>query len=258
MRGAALVARPAFGVGGVLAVLYWAAGSPVRDVRIVGDSPDFDRVLVAAVGLVAWACALWFGALVVTVTLAAGRGVAGCWAGRLSRRLGPRFMRTAARWIVGATLIAGPLASTPAFAASPSSSSGPNLDRPAAVAPLEAAPHAPASPPTSSGYPTNISLDLDRPMTPYLPPPPVDPKPAASTSDVTLLAGNTHRAEPDDSYVVRRGDTLWDVAARHLGPTASPADIAHEWPRWYAANRAAIGTNPQLILPGTVLHAPAG
>jgi nucleoid-associated protein YgaU len=57
--------------------------------------------------------------------------------------------------------------------------------------------------------------------------------------------------------VVRRGDCLWDIAARSLGPHASPAAVAHEWPRWFAVNRTVIGDDPDLLLPGTVLRAPA-
>jgi nucleoid-associated protein YgaU len=60
------------------------------------------------------------------------------------------------------------------------------------------------------------------------------------------------------AVVVRRGDSLWDLAARQLGPDASAADVAAEWPRWYAANRAVIGPDPGRILPGQRLVAPAG
>jgi len=56
--------------------------------------------------------------------------------------------------------------------------------------------------------------------------------------------------------VVRAGDTLWDIAARHLGPDADAAAIATAWPRWFAANRAAIGPDPDHILPGTRLVPP--
>lgn len=56
--------------------------------------------------------------------------------------------------------------------------------------------------------------------------------------------------------VVRPGDSLWAIAERHLGPQASAAAIETEWPRWYAANRALIGPDPDLITPGMVLHAP--
>jgi nucleoid-associated protein YgaU len=59
-----------------------------------------------------------------------------------------------------------------------------------------------------------------------------------------------------DTVVVHRGDTLWSIAARHLGPGATAAEIAHEWPRWYAANRNRIGADPDLILPGTPLVPP--
>jgi hypothetical protein len=51
---------------------------------------------------------------------------------------------------------------------------------------------------------------------------------------------------------------LWNIAARHLGPHASAAEIARAWPRWYAANRAVIGIDPGVILPGQVLYAPTG
>lgn len=60
------------------------------------------------------------------------------------------------------------------------------------------------------------------------------------------------------TVVVVRGDTLWDIAARHLPDGASAADVAAAWPAWYAANAATIGPEPGLILPGQVLVAPSG
>lgn len=65
-------------------------------------------------------------------------------------------------------------------------------------------------------------------------------------------------ARPDgDAVVVRRGDTLWDLVARHLGPDADSEEIAQAWPTWYSHNRAAIGDDPDLLLPGTILTRPA-
>jgi nucleoid-associated protein YgaU len=64
-------------------------------------------------------------------------------------------------------------------------------------------------------------------------------------------------AEPPAAVVVRRGDTLWGIAARHLGGRATPEAVAAEWPRWYAANRAVVGPDPHLILPGQRLRPPA-
>jgi nucleoid-associated protein YgaU len=61
----------------------------------------------------------------------------------------------------------------------------------------------------------------------------------------------------DEGVVVRRGDTLWSIAARSLGPAATAVEVAREWPRWHEANRHAIGDDPDLIRPGQVLHPPA-
>ena len=86
--------------------------------------------------------------------------------------------------------------------------------------------------------------------------------PALPAGDADLL----HRA-PRPSLIaaesarptqvtVRRGDTLWHIAARHLGPHASATEIAAAWPRWYAANRAVIGDDPDAIYPGQLLNEP--
>lgn len=55
---------------------------------------------------------------------------------------------------------------------------------------------------------------------------------------------------------MHRGDTLWDLAARHLGQEATSEEIARAWPQWFAANRDLIGSNPDLLLPGQVLRIP--
>ena len=57
--------------------------------------------------------------------------------------------------------------------------------------------------------------------------------------------------------VVHRGDTLWAIAARHLGGRPSDTQIDASWRTWYAANRAVIGNDPNLILPGQQLRPPA-
>lgn len=60
---------------------------------------------------------------------------------------------------------------------------------------------------------------------------------------VTLTA-----ADAGTTYVVRGGDTLWDIAAHHLGDGA-------RWPEIYAANRDLIA-DPDLIYPGQELRIP--
>ena len=71
-----------------------------------------------------------------------------------------------------------------------------------------------------------------------------------------LLTNAPTRPRPDGEVVVHRGDTLWDLARRQLGPQASDAEVAQAWPRWYAANRPVIGADPGRLLPGQRLVAP--
>lgn len=58
------------------------------------------------------------------------------------------------------------------------------------------------------------------------------------------------------SVVVRPGDTLWTLAAASLAPDASDAAVVQRWHAIHRHNRAAIGADPDLILPGTVLRLP--
>lgn len=64
---------------------------------------------------------------------------------------------------------------------------------------------------------------------------------AGTTADVVVLAG----------------DSLWSIAERHLGPGADATEVAAAWPRWWEANRAVVGDDPHLLLPGQRLVAPA-
>lgn len=84
--------------------------------------------------------------------------------------------------------------------------------------------------------------------------------PAAGTVEHTralvLPRGGPAAADEAGTVVVRRGDTLWDLARRHLPAGATDARIARAWPLWYAANRAVIGPDPGLLLPGQRLRVP--
>ena len=79
--------------------------------------------------------------------------------------------------------------------------------------------------------------------------------PEQPTASAEAPGGHNASAESDE-YVVQPGDTLWAIAAGHLGGDASAAQIARSWPAWYEANRTSIGSDPDLILPGTRLHPP--
>lgn len=65
------------------------------------------------------------------------------------------------------------------------------------------------------------------------------------TSTLAVAAGPAKVAGPATRYVVRPGDTLSGIAAA-LG-------VRGGWPALYAANRQAIGPDPNMIHPGTVL-----
>ncbi|MCB7137234.1 LysM peptidoglycan-binding domain-containing protein [Cellulosimicrobium marinum] len=68
---------------------------------------------------------------------------------------------------------------------------------------------------------------------------------------VTRDLGTTTR-----EVVVVRGDTLWSIAERELGPGATVGDVAAEVSRWHAANQDVVGDDPDLIRPGQVLVPP--
>jgi nucleoid-associated protein YgaU len=97
------------------------------------------------------------------------------------------------------------------------------------------------------------------------PSPPIHPgwQPAPPVVNPGMLAAPATRAPAEaaateaEGVTVQAGDTLWDIAARHLGHRASDLDVALQWPRWYQANAALIGQNPDVLLPGQILQPPS-
>jgi len=77
---------------------------------------------------------------------------------------------------------------------------------------------------------------------------------ASSTTQVTLAstlsvaAAPKTVARPVSRYAVRPGDTLSGIAARFA--------VRGGWPALYAANRPLIGSDPNVIRPGTILVLP--
>jgi hypothetical protein len=61
------------------------------------------------------------------------------------------------------------------------------------------------------------------------------------------------RPAPEPSttpLVVEPGDSLWSISEEHIGPGATPEQIAYEVERIFELNRERIGENPNLIFPG--------
>ncbi len=181
-------------------------------------------VAALALLLLGW---LWAGA--VATALATRPGRLGARAAALSARIAPRLLRGLVCGALGAGL---------------------------ALAPPATASPAPA------GYATAL-LAGERAPDPTLAP---DPAPAPDwvpraparrpQPDPALLVRRPGSDDEPAEVVVRRGDTLWEIAARHLGAGSSTAEVARAWPRWYAANRAVIGADPDLIRPGQRLRVP--
>jgi hypothetical protein len=65
-----------------------------------------------------------------------------------------------------------------------------------------------------------------------------------STTDDEKGASATTR------LVVEPGDSLWSISEEHIGPGATPEQIAYEVERIFELNRDQIGENPNLIFPG--------
>jgi LysM repeat protein len=87
-----------------------------------------------------------------------------------------------------------------------------------------------------------------------VPPAQANIRTASSTTQVTLAstlsvaAAPKTVARPVSRYAVRPGDTLSGIAARFA--------VRGGWPALYAANRPLIGSDPDVIHPGTVLVLP--
>ena len=60
----------------------------------------------------------------------------------------------------------------------------------------------------------------------------------------------TQDSSTNDSYTVKTGDCLWDIAEKELGDPL-------RWVEIYELNQDMIGSNPNLIHPNVVLHLPS-
>lgn len=83
-------------------------------------------------------------------------------------------------------------------------------------------------------------------------PPPTPPSEAPPAPKASPGAADDTGA----TYTVVSGDCLWSIATALLGPGVSLAEIADAVDDLWIANSAAIGTDPDLLLPGQVLQLP--
>ena len=208
--------RTAAAAGGVLSAVLLASTPPAAALRLV-TAPDAGDPTGAVVG----GAALLAWTLACWLLLAVATTTAGHLPG-VAGRAGARVARRVApRAVRRAVEVALGLAVTGAvLGAGPAAASGP-------------------SSPGDTPAPAAISLDWG-----------ATPPAAASAATTTET--------PTAPVVVSPGDSLWAIAERDLARAAPPSDaeVAAAWPAWWAANRDAIGPDPDLLHPGTSLVPP--
>ena len=228
---AGLQTRPA-GPGG------WAASLPALETQ-AGH-----LCAVAGSVLLLWWCV---GAVcAVSSSLLSRRGYQV--AGRRTALLAPPFMRRLAAAALGAGLL---VQAGPAYAAAPS----PGVSAASPAVPEEAVP-GPAGAPALAA---TAAAAADEPPTPLWQPDPVAPGSTLLTRPGRSTATESETSVSPDingEIQVAAGDSLWSLAARQLGPAADPAAIAAQWPKWFELNRAVIGDDPDLLVPGQLLRIP--
>ncbi len=228
VRSRAVRAGAVLGTLLVVALGLWEVVRRLADQVTAGAPVRSDELVVGVVASVALALTSWLAVGVLVLALASVPGAVGRAASCLAEAVTPVAVRRAVGMVLGVTVAAG-VTPGACVAAAPSPASVVGLDRP---------------------HPGFVPL----PDPGWVPEPPaVRPQP-----DLRVLAPRRDEVAPDDAVevVVRRGDTLWSIAARHLGPHPSEAEVAHAWPAWFDTNRAVVGDDPDLLLPGQVLRAP--
>jgi nucleoid-associated protein YgaU len=159
-------------------------------------------------------------------------------------------LRRAPRWagrsatVLLALSLASPAAAVPG---APAERTVATAERTVATA---VGPVASAAPEESSGATPRGEAAVEVPLPGWTPPA------ERLSADAGLVAAGGSPLDADRTVVVHRGDTLWAIAARHLGPGATAEEVAQAWPRWHESNRSVIGDDPDLLLPGQQLTPP--
>lgn len=221
-----------------------AAGAWAAVTAAGPSSPADGIILITALG--GMLLSLWIGLGMTLSALSALPGAVGHLSRRLAEQVAPAAVRKVVAFVLGTTLTAALVPGTAVAGI------GHESLRPSVVS--TATQVSPAGGLTVAAPDASFRLISERP-------------PLAGGPDAYDLIGTLDAAPPpswsdqsaesaEEGVVVLRGDTLWSLAARHLGPAAEAADIDAEWHRWHEANRAVIGDDPHRILPGQQLRPP--
>jgi len=207
----------------------------LADPQGTADTAGADALVLATVGLLAWAVWAW-GSLGLALTAASALpGLLGGTARLATQVVLPAGARRSATVLLGLGLgVAAPLGGVASTL----------LVVPAAAAsPVDGVPDWPARPvPGVDQAPSEV--------------PPAPAPDGAAVPDWPDPAA----APEQGSHVVVRGDCLWHIAEeRLLEQSATPptdAEVARSVHAWWTANADVIGPDPDRLLPGQVLRPP--
>jgi hypothetical protein len=197
---------------------------------LAASGPDAALAELAMAAL--WFVAAWLGLGLGATLLARVPGVLGRAGAAASRRMLPAALRRLVAGSVGVGIVLAPVS---AAMAAPTATAG----HPAAAVAVRD---------PGAGH------RLPAPVWPVGPPSVGTPETRQSRSTGPSPGRQPAGTQP---VHVRAGDSLWLIAARRLGPSADASRVAATWPRWYRANRAVIGDDPDLIIPGQLLTPPS-
>ena len=267
LAGASLVAAAAVG-----SIFLSTARDAWTAIAAAGPAGPADGILLV-VALGGALLSLWLGLGMTLSALSALPGALGQACNRLAGQVAPAAVRKVIAFVLGATLTAALVPGTAV------ARTGHESPRPAVVAAAQIAVRAvgavgavrgAADAAPDASFRLVSGLAEDRHDVDAAPPPswslegPASPIRPESPPDQSALIELVSRGAATSAWsaagtggvVVHRGDTLWFIAARHLGPAATAAEIDAEWHRWFAANRDVIGDDPNLISPGQRLSPP--
>lgn len=209
----------------VAVALAALAGNPehavaaLRGPQQLVDSAGPEALVVAVAGALAWLVWGWGALGLLLGAVGAMPGPAGTAARAVARLLVPAAGRRAAALVLGLGLGLGGPAALGVAAAAPG-----------------AGPAVATAPATSPPLPDWPSTPGDQAAVPDWP------------------------GTPPASHVVATGDCLWGVAGDWLsareGRPPPPREIAGSVSAWWTENADVIGPDPDLLLPGQVLHPP--
>ncbi len=224
----------------VVGLALWAAApdpgtvaAATTDPQRLVDTQGPDLLVTLLAWVLAAACWLWGGAGLLLTAASAAPGLGGRLAGAVLTVVLPAGLRRAAALAIGVSLVAAPGVALGDPGPSPTAvtaTTSPVTTSPVATSP---APKATVAPPAWSDV-APAAADS---------PPPVPDWPSPATTE---------------EHVVVRGDCLWDIAATRLatlGPVTD-AQVRSAVQAWWQVNAAVVGPDPDLLLPGQVLHAP--